>query len=189
MKKQKKPQYFVYLGGHHKNNGDWREEFNSVAMEMTRGLDIAVIGINPFDRKIDETNHEGIVGRDFSIIADPRLTHIVLKSADLGTVLSYGAACEKMFACFLNKPVILIGNPECNKVYSSGACFSEWQHPFGHVLADATVASVKDAVFWIVSGIIQPKPKKSWGERIKQLCEKHRFGQNGDIDPFDVDVE
>lgn len=185
MKKNKK-QYFAYLGGFHKDNGDWRSQFNSIARKLAEELDFQIFGIDPFFRRIDETNHAAIVGRDFSIISDKRLNYVVLRAAEIGAVLSMGTTCEKMFAFFMDKPVVIIGKPECDKSYpSSGAFFPKWYHPFAQFIADSIVPNIEEAVQWIISDIINPQKRDGYQEKMRKLCSQYRFGQCTDFDPFE----
>lgn len=184
---ENKKQYFTYLGGHHKQNGDWREEFNEIAQNLTSGLKFGIWGIDPFKRNIDEADCEQIVGRDFSIIIDSRLNYVVLRAMQAGSILSTGATCEKMLGFYLSKPVIIISEPEYDKTYpSSDAHFEKWHHPFVEVIANIIVPNIEGAVKWIISDIIKPTPRINWREKIGVLSRQYRFGQGDDIDPFEI---
>ncbi len=177
-----KIRYYIYLGGNHLDSSSWRDEFNLKAHKLTSEENFEIIGIDPMERNIDETT-ENVVGRDTAIINDPRVSHIVLMSMAPGAILGAGMAYENMIALHFGKPVIVIGEPEKNKIYPrSGKKFEEWYHPFVEYFSTAIVPDISSALEWIINDIKAPYARKNLADKLAGL-NNFTFNKN-DIDPF-----
>jgi len=172
-----KDKYFVYLGGSHRAEGGWRDDFTAIVREQLAGENFTLVGINPFSRNIDETNSYIIVNRDMTILCDERLRYVVLKSVDSSGSLTTGTACEMILARSLNKPVIVL-----TEKYSDE--HNPWVHPFTKHFATYVATNMEDAISYIKICIIEDRSVNSLTEDILAV-NKYSF-DSPDINPFDA---
>ena len=134
----------VYLGGSHLDATGWRHEFQRIAREVARHTGVRVQGVDPFDRKIDESDNKAIIRHDLALLHDDGLQFVLLKSLDHKGNLSTGTACEMMLAHSMAKPVVVL-------IDKTPPDEQLWTHPFIEHFADHITDNVRNAVSWITA--------------------------------------
>ena len=177
--------FYVYLGGSHKDNSNWMRDFEKASINLQAKYNgISIKGVNPFDRNIDETDNKAIVKRDLKILQDSRLTHVILKSQSQGAMLSTGTASECIIASYLAKPIIVIGEPEVNKLHTrNGTVSSSWYHPFVEYFANVIVKDINEAIEWICLDIISPNKRTNLQYHLQEISANFQFNDD-DNNPF-----
>lgn len=178
MQSLSKHTYFVYLGGSHQGDQSWRNDFEQNINLLTQKELFSIVGINPFQRSIDESDSQLIVGRDLTILSDERLRYIILKSSLENGFLSTGTACEMIIARSLGKPVIVL----TDKVTKSGTTFV---HPFTSHFASYVTNSIIDIVKYLIADIHSPKDHGILEEDIANGMQNFKYIEP-DSDPFEL---
>ena len=163
--------HYIYLAGNHKDNGDWRIEFNSYNRKLNQNSSMTLIGIDPFHRQIEENDHLTIVSRDIAILSDVRLSYVVLMSDQGNGMFSTGTSCEMILARSLGKPIVVITS-----------CTDNWIHPFTLHFASHIVSSISEATQLIRTDLSEGK---TYGNLTDDLASLSNYKFNApDIDPF-----
>ncbi|WP_143170850.1 hypothetical protein [Desulfopila aestuarii] len=155
---------YIYLGGNHKDQSSWREDFDKqLGVANISSTIPPLISINPFKRSINEKSADDIVARDMAILKDNRLKYVVLNSIDSFGSHSTGTASEMIIANYLKKPVItVINNSEENK--------AGWIHPFTQKFSSFIAHNLYDAVAWIVMDMKLNTEHRSLMEKISDFA-------------------
>ncbi len=117
---------------------NWRERYQQV---LGKVFDASFI--DPYDRKLDESDFLQVFGVDCKHIKDSDLIVVYAENR-----LGVGTSQEMVVAKYFSKPVLTVLPKDTyhrrQNVVFNGSTVKDWIHPFIHSFSDAIIEDIKD---------------------------------------------